>query len=341
MRLAIHTMRPTANFGLWGADFASNLDVIRHAEALGFDSVWTAEASGTDAVTPLAFIAAHTRTIKVGTAIMQMAGRTPTLTAMTAATIDALSGGRFLLGLGTSGPAVVEGWHCQAYGKPLVRTKEYVDIVRKTLARTMPVVHHGEYYDVPYTGRGATGLAHPIKLMIRPKRRRIPIYLAAMAPRNLELAFRIADGIIPAFYSPYRERQFFDGVTKGTRTVDLSPFVTVIMGNDLRRCRDLAKPGIAFWVGGMGARGLNFYNRLIARLGFAQAAAKIQELYVSERRAEAAAAVPDALVDEVTLIGPREHIAEQLATWKASSVTTMILMCADPRAMETIAELVL
>ncbi len=341
MRLAIHAMRPTANFGLWGNDMEANIAMVRHAESLGYDSVWTAEASGTDAVVPLAWLAASTKTIKLGTAVMQMAARTPTLAAMTAATVDLLSGGRFMLGLGAGGPAVVEGWHCQAYGQPLARTAEYVEVVRKVLARTSAVVHHGEYYDIPYQRDDATGLAHPIRLMFRPKRRKLPIYLAAMGPKNLQLAYQIADGIVPAFYSPWREKEFFEGVDRGTRTVELAPQVSIMMGDNLAACRDRVRGGLAFWIGGMGARGLNFYNRLISRLGFEEVARSVQDLYMSEHRMEAAAAIPDELIDEVALVGPREHVAEQLEVWKESSATTMILMAAEPKALEAVAELVL
>jgi F420-dependent oxidoreductase-like protein len=341
MQLGIHTMKPTANFGLWGSDIATNIAMIKRAEALGFDSVWTAEASGTDAIAPLAWIAGHTTTMKIGTGIMQMAARTPTLTAMTAATLDHLSGGRFILGVGAGGPAVVEGWHCQAYGNPVQRSDEYIRIVRQTLARSAPVVHHGEHYDIPYTGPGTTGLANPIKLMIRPKRKKLPIYLAAMGPKNLNLAFRVADGIVPAFYSPWREKEFFDGVERGNRPVEIAPFVPITMGDDLAACRDASRMGLAFWIGAMGARGLNFYNRHIARLGFEDAARKVQDLYMLERRTEAAAAIPDQLIDEVTLVGPKEHIRDQLEAWKESSVTTMILTSAEPRGLHTIAELML
>jgi F420-dependent oxidoreductase-like protein len=263
------------------------------------------------------------------------------MTAMTAATLDMLSGGRFMLGLGPGGPAVVEGWHCQAYGEPLARTVEYVDIVRRVLARSGPLVHHGDYYDIPYEGDGALGLANPIRMMNRPKRRKLPIYLAAMGPKNVSLAYKIADGIIPAFYSPWREKEFFDGVERGTRNVELAPFVAVVMGDDLAECRDRARGALAFWIGGMGARGLNFYNRHVTRLGFGDAARKVQDLYMSERRLEAAAAIPDQLIDEVSLVGTRERIADQLEAWKESAVTTMILTGADRPAMETVAELVL
>jgi F420-dependent oxidoreductase-like protein len=341
MKLALHAMKTTANFGCWGNDLQANLDVIREAEALGYESVWTAEASGTDAVVPLAWLSGQTSTIKLGTAVMQMAARSPANTAQTAATLDLFSQGRFLLGLGASGPAVVEAWHSQPYGKPVARTAEYVDIVRTILARVGPITHHGEYYDIPYERADSTGLANPIKLMFRPKRRKIPIYLAAMGPKNLTLAYRIADGILPAFYSPFREREFFDGVERGTRAIDVAPFVTVVMGDDLDICRDKARAGLAFWIGGMGARGLNFYNKLFARLGFPEDARRVQDLYMKERRIEAAAAISDQFIDEIALIGSKARIADQLEAWKESSVTTLILMSADRNALQTVAEIVL
>jgi F420-dependent oxidoreductase-like protein len=341
MRLGLNTVRATVNFGLWGSGAAPNVEVVQLAERLGYDSVWTAEASGTDAVGPLAWLAAHTSTIKVGTGIMQMTARAPTTTAMTAATLDLLSGGRFLLGLGASGPAVVEGWHGEPYGKPLDRTREYVKIVRAALAR-QAVEHAGEHYQVPNRGPDALQLGQPVKLMFRPRRASIPIYLAAMGPRNVQLAYEIADGVIPAFYSPHREDAFFsfcDG--RPDRAIDLAPFVPVALGADHQACRDRLKPGLAFWLGGMGAGGLNFYNRFISRLGYEAAAREVQKLFTGGQRARAAAAVPDALVDEVALCGPREAVAEQLEAWKASSVTTMILQGADVPAITTLAELLL
>ncbi|HEY7137365.1 MAG TPA: LLM class F420-dependent oxidoreductase [Acidimicrobiia bacterium] len=341
MQLGIHAMKGNANFGGLGRDLRANLAAIIEAEALGYSTVWTAEASGTDAVVPLTWIAAHTSKIRLGTGVMQMAARTPPMTAATAATLDLLSEGRVVLGLGASGPAVVEGWHCQPYGNPLTRAEEYVAIVRKVLARSAPVVHHGDCYDIPYTKDDATGLANPIRLMFRPKRRRIPIYLAAMGPRNLNLANKIADGIVPAFYSPVRETAFWDGVDPPPEGFDISPFVTVAMGDDLTRCRDYVRGGLAFWIGAMGARGRNFYNRLAVRLGFADAAHQVQSLYMSERRLEAAAAIPDELIDEVALVGPRERIRDQLEAWKASRVTTMIIMAPDAHTMRAVAELAL
>jgi len=341
MKLGLQMMRATVNFGLWGSGPEKNIEVAKLAEGLGYHSLWTAEASGTDAVAPLAWVAAHTETIAIGTAIMQMTARTPTATAMTAATLDLLSKGRFLLGLGVSGPAVVEGWHATAYGRPLARTREYVRIVRDVWAR-QPLDVHGRYYDLPYRGEDGTGLAEPIHLMFRPRRRSIPIYLAAMGPRNVALAYEIADGVMPAFYSPYREDAFFAFADERPhRRIELAPFVPVAMGRDVDVCRARLKPGLAFWLGGMGAKSLNFYNNFVSRLGFADAAREVQKHYTSGNRARAAAAVPDALVDEVALFGPRERIADQLAAWKESSVTTMILNGADVDAIVAIGELAL
>lgn len=341
MRLGLQTMRSTVNFGMWGSGAQPNVDVVRLAESLGYHSVWTAEASGTDAVTPLAWLAANTSTIRIGTAIMQMSARPPTTTAMTAATLDLLSEGRFVLGLGVSGPMVVEGWHGERFGTAIDKTREYVNIVRTALSR-QPVRHDGAYYTIPYTAADGTGLSEPVRMMFRPRRALLPIYLAAMGPRNVALAHEIADGVIPAFYSPYREDEFFSGVDRERRRrIDVAPFVAVAIGPDVQVCRDRLKPGLAFWLGGMGARGLNFYNSFIARLGYPEAAAVVQQLYTSGRRSEAAAAVPDALVDEISLCGPRERIKERLEAWTSSSVTTMILNGVDVPAIQTMAELVL
>jgi F420-dependent oxidoreductase-like protein len=273
---------------------------------------------------------------------MQMTARTPTMTAMTAATLDLLSRGRFILGLGVSGPAVVEGWHAQRYGSPIARTREYVQIIRTVWARQRLDLR-GCYYRVPYDQPDGTGLGEPIRLMFRPRRPSLPIYLAAMGPRNVSLAYEIADGLIPAFYSPHREEAFFQfsGSVPPKRKIELAPFVPVAMGPDLQACRDLLKPGLAFWIGGMGAKGLNFYNRFISRLGFAEAADSVQRSYTQGHRMEAVRAIPDALVDEIALCGPRLHVAEQLEAWKRSSVTTMILNGASVDAIVAIAELLL
>jgi F420-dependent oxidoreductase-like protein len=335
-------MRLGLNLAYSGPSAADNVELVQFAESLGYHSVWTAEAYGSDAVVPLTWLGAHTSTIKLGTGIMQMPGRSPAMTAMTAATLDAYSGGRMLLGLGLSGPQVAEGWHGVPYGKPLGKTREYVEIVRAVLARDAPLEHHGEHYDIPYTGPDATGLGKPLKSILHP-RKDIPIYLAAIGPKNVALAAEIADGWLPIFFSPARWREVF-GASVGERdlsTFDIAPTATVVLGDDVDACRSMVKPFLALYVGGMGARGRNFYNDLACRYGFEGAAKEIQDLYLDGKKAEAAAAVPDSLVDAVALCGPKGRVAELVEEWKASPVTTMIVGAAQREALELMAELVL
>src|SRR2546421_2840474 len=311
------------------------------AEGLGYDSAWAAEAWGTDAVSVLAWLGASTTTIKLGSAIMQIPGRTPANTAMTAATLDLLSGGRFLLGLGTSGPQVVEGWHGRPWGKPLVKTREYVEIVRAALRREV-VEHHGDHYRIPYDGPDATGLGKPLKLMVRPLRADIPIYLAAIAPKNVALAAEIADGWLPLFVHPERFGEAFGRSLAGARDgFEIAATVSVLVGDDVQALRDLLKPHIALYVGGMGAKGKNFYNSLVRRYGWEAEAERIQELYLGGQQREAIAAVPDELVDAVALVGPKERIADRLAAWRETAVTTLIVGSPQPEALDVMAGLVL
>jgi len=314
------------------------IGLAQEAERLGFHSAWAAEAWGTDAVTVVAWLAATTSKINVGTAIMQLPGRSPANTAMTAATLDLLSGGRFLLGLGTSGPQVVEGWHGEAWGKPLGKTREYVQIVRKALARET-LEHHGEHYDIPYSGPGATGLGKPLKLMMRPLRADIPIYIAALGPKNVELAFEIADGWIPIFFSPEHARDAFGFDSRNG--FDISPSAHVVVTDDVEAGRDFVRPILGLYIGGMGARGKNFYNALVRRYGYEAEAEKIQQLYLDGKQREAIAAVPDALVDDVALVGSRERIADRLDAWRESGATTLLCSTHDVNALRTMAELVL
>jgi F420-dependent oxidoreductase-like protein len=334
------------NLNYSGAGLSLDMAKILEAERLGYASVWTAEAYGSDAVTPAAWIAARTERIHVGTGIMQIPARTPAMTAMTAMTLDALSGGRFRLGLGVSGPQVVEGWHGQPFGKPLVKTREYVEIVRAVLRREKPVEFRGEYYRIPYTGADATGLGKPLRSILH-GRADLPIYLAAVGPKNVALAAEIAEGWIPVFFSARRAAMFREWLDAGFKArggaparFDVMPMVAVVVGDDTAACRAAVKPRLALYVGGMGARGRNFYNDIAHRYGYEDAAKRIQDLYLGGRKDEAAAAVPDALVDEVALCGPRERIREQLAEWKASGVTT-IMVSGDSPAVRTMAELVL
>ena len=343
-------MRLGLNLGYqdWGSNVAGAVTLAQEAERLGFHSIWTAEAYGTDAVTPLAWMMANTETINFGPAIMQMPARTP---AMTAATLDMMSGGRFLLGLGLSGPQVVEGWHGQPYGKPLAKTREYVEIVRAVLARDAPLEHHGPHYDIPYTGADATGLGKALKLIVHPRRAEIPIYLAAIGPKNVALAAEIADGWLPIFFAPEKyETTYADSLRSGfaradgakdPESFDIAPTVTVVVGDDVEMLRGFVKPMIALYVGGMGARGRNFYNDLACRMGYEGPAKEIQDLYLDGKKPEAAELVPDELVDEIALIGPKERIADRLEAWKDSEVTTMIAAAQQPEALQIMAELVL
>jgi F420-dependent oxidoreductase-like protein len=338
-------MRLGLNLGYWGAGPNDSVALAQEAERLGFDSVWTAESYGSDALTPLIWIGALTSRIKLGTGILQMPARTPAMTAMTAATLDHLSGGRVLLGLGLSGPQVVEGWHGQPYGKPLARTREYIEIVRRILAREAPLDFQGEEYHVPI--QGGTGLGKPLKLIIHPLRANIPIYLAAIGPKNIELAGEIADGWLPVWFSPAKEQAYLEPLQAGlarrtsSEPFDLAATAMVMVGDDAAACRNFIKPMLALYVGGMGARGRNFYFDLACRYGYEAAATEIQDHYLAGRKFEAAAAVPDALVDEVALCGPKERIAELLTTWKASRVTTLICGAKQPEALRVMAELLL
>ena len=336
--------------GYSGATIQLPIEMIKAADRLGYYAVWTAEAYGSDAVTPLAWLGAQTEQIKLGSAIMQMPARTPAMTAMTAITLDQLSGGRMLLGLGLSGPQVVEGWHGRPYGRPLAKSREYVSIVRNILAREQPLEHTGAHYQIPYRGDDATGLGKPLKSIIH-GRADMPIYLASIGPKNVRLTAEIADGWLPIFFSP----RHFDAVygemvaegfarsktKKSLDTFDIAPTVSVAMGDDVDACRASIKPMLALYVGGMGARGKNFYYDLVCRYGFEDAAAQIRDHFLAGRRAEAVAAVPDELVDEIALCGPRERIAERLTLWENSAITTMNIATHDVETVEIMAELVL
>ena len=324
-----------------GTNPADLFPLVQEAERLGFDSVWVAEAWGTDAVSVLGWLAAKTERIKLGSAIMQIPGRTPANTAMTAATLDLLSGGRFLLGLGTSGPQVVEGWHGQPWGKPLGKTREYVEIVRAALRREV-VEQEGEHYRIPWDGPGATGLGKPLKLMLRPLRADIPIYLAALGPKNVALAAEIADGWLPIFVTPERFDDAFGASLAGAPAgFEIAATVSVLVGDDVAALHDALRPHVALYVGGMGAKGRNFYNALVRRYGWEEEAERIQELYLAGKQREAIAAVPDELVDAVSLVGPKERIAERLEAWRETPVTTLVLGTPQPEALQVLAELVL
>jgi F420-dependent oxidoreductase-like protein len=340
-------MRLGLNIGYSGSQFSLNMPLILEAEKLGFHSVWSAEAYGSDAVTPAVWIAAQTKKIHVGTGIMQMPARTPAMAAMTAMTLDHLSGGRFLMGIGASGPQVVEGWHGAAYGNPIGRAREYIEILRKVWAREAPLEHRGKHYQIPYRGEGASGLGKPLKSILHG--RQIPIYVAAIGPKSVEQTAEIADGWLPIFYSPHRniykdalEAGFRKaGGGKTLRSFDVAPSVTVIQGDDVSACLGFIKPMLALYVGGMGARGKNFYNDLACRYGYEAEAKKIQDLYLAGQKGEAIAAVPDKLADEISLVGPPERIKDRFAAWKESGATTLICALQQPEAMRTMAEAIL
>jgi len=341
-------MRLGLTAGSFGPQLHIDFDLIREAESLGYDSVWTAEAYGNDAIVPLAFMAARTQRIGLGTAIMQMPARTPAMTAMTAMTLDALSSGRFRLGLGPSGPQVVEGWHGVPYGRPLTRTREYVTIVRKILERKEPLEHKGYHYEIPYRGEGASGLGKPLKSILH-GRPDMKIYTAAISPNGLRCAGEVADGVFPVWMSPEKAHVVEEHIQAGLAEAggrrredfDLAPFVTCIVGDDLDRCRGPVRGMLALYIGGMGARSKNFYNDYARRLGYEEAAEKIQDLFLAGKKGEAMAAVPDALVDEVSLLGPRERIAERVEAWKASPVDTILIGTGQPEAVRLMAELLL
>jgi F420-dependent oxidoreductase-like protein len=310
------------------------LELAREAEGLGYDSAWAAEAWGVDAITPLAWLGAQTTTLKLGTAIMQLPGRSPANAAMTAVTLDLLSGGRFLMGLGTSGPQVVEGWHGQEWGKPLGKTREYVDIVR-TILRRERLEHHGEHYDIPV--QGGTGLGKPLKLMARPLRSDIPIYLAAIGPKAVEQTFEIADGWLPIFWSPEKARTVFP-VDRAREGFDVAATAPAIVTDDVESARNMLKEYYSFYIGGMGARGKNFYNDLFTRYGYEAEASEIQDLFLDGKQREAAAKVPDSFVDEVALVGSVERIRDRLAAWRESGATTLLVSTRDAATLRGVAE---
>lgn len=341
-------MRLGFNVGYSGSKLEIPMDLVQEADRLGYHVCWTSEAYGSDAITPLAWIGAHTQHIRLGTAIMQMPARTPAMTAMTAMSLDALSGGRMMLGLGLSGPQVVEGWHGVAYGKPLARTREYVEILRQIFAREAPLAYHGDHYIIPYAGADATGLGKPLKSILH-ARADMPIYIASIGPKNVELTAEIADGWLPIFYSPERYPDYFKaqvdaGLAKAGKSqasFDIAPSVQVVMEDDLAMAYNVVRPQLALYIGGMGAKGKNFYNELAVRYGFEEAAATIQDLFLAGQKAEAMAAVPDALIDAVALVGSKARIKDRLQLWQNSEVTTLNIQTFDLNTVRTMAELVL
>ena len=317
------------------------------AEALGLDSVWTAEAYGSDAFGPLAWWGSRTRRVRLGTGIAQMAARTPTATAMQAITLDHLSGGRFVLGLGASGPQVVEGWYGQPYRRPLARTREYVDVVRQVVARERPVTYDGEFYRLPLPAdaQGATGIGKPLKPTVHPLRREIPIVLAAQGPKNVALAAEIADGWMAGFYAPRMDAEFRELLAGGfaarseerslASSFEVLATVPVVVRDDVEQAADVIRPHIALYAGGMGAKEANFHKASLDRLGYKDALDEVQDLYLAGRRDDAARAVPLELVEEIALVGPADKVRHDLARWENTALTTMLVQ-GDPASLLTV-----
>jgi F420-dependent oxidoreductase-like protein len=319
--------------GPW--DFVS---LAQQAESLGFESVWTAEAYGSDAFSPLCWIGAHTSRIKLGTGVTQISARTPACVAMTASTIDHMSNGRLILGIGVSGPQVVEGWYGMPFGKPFTRTREFIEILRKIWEREGPVTYDGKYYQLPYNGPGSVGLGKPLKLITHPLRRHIPIYLGAEGPKNVKLATEIADGWLPLFFSPYRPEVYAESLALLRPGFEIACTAQVVVGDDVASCLIPVKWMLAFYIGGMGAKDKNFHMNIMGRMGFEKEVHEVQRLFLEGDRAAAADAVPDQLADEISLVGPPGRIKERLEMWKKSPVTKLLAGTQDPNALKALAE---
>ncbi|MFJ8080854.1 LLM class F420-dependent oxidoreductase [Streptomyces sp. NPDC096205] len=331
-------MRLGLALGYWGrGPDPGHIALAQEAERLGYDSVWTAESWGSDAFTPLAWIAAHTSRVRLGTAVAQMAARSPTATAMHALTLDHLSGGRMMLGLGLSGPQVVEGWYGRPFPRsPLTATREYVDVVRQVLRRERPVELHGRFHPLPYDGPDATGLGRPLKAITHPLRPDLPVLLGAEGPKNIAQTTRIADGWLPLYWSPTRPLVGADDLPEGFL---VAPMAQVRVCEDVTEGLRPVKAMLGFYIGGMGHAARNFHADLMARMGYADEARRIQDLFLSGRREEAVAAVPDAFADEISLVGPRERIAQRLELWRAGPVTDLLALAPDPETLRVLAEL--
>ena len=335
-------MKLGLQFGYWTAAPRPARELVAAATAaedLGFDSIWTGESWSSDAFSPLAAVAAATSRVKLCTGIAQISARTPTAMAMHAMTLDGLSEGRACLGIGVSGPQVVEGWYGRPFSKPLARTREYIQIVRDAIARAEPVTSDGVHYPLPYRGEGALGLGKPLKMITHPLRSEIPIFLGAEGPKNVALAAEVADGWVPLYYSPYRTDVYkanLDAVKPG---FEIAVNVFVNVNDDVSEALWPVKATLGFYIGGMGAKTKNFHTELMARMGFEEAAHRIQDLFFEGKRDEAILAVPDAFADEISLVGPKERIAERLDAWRATPVTTMLIGGGDEPTMRLLADL--
>ena len=328
--------------GYWGAGPDPKLvNIAQEAEKLGYDAVFTAEAWGSDVFTPLAWIGAHTEKIRLGTGIAQLSARAPTAAAMAALTLDHLSGGRVILGLGVSGPQVVEGWYGKPFGKPLSRTREYVNIIRQVFNREGPVENNGDHYPLPYTGEGSWGLGKPLKSITHPLRKDLPIFLGAEGPKNVAMTAEIADGWLPLYYSPYRQEVYSDQIKDAKPGFEIMQGITVIINDNVEEALVPLKHSLALYIGGMGAKSRNFHNELVKRMGFEEAAERIQDLYLAGKKDEAMLAVPTELADEISLVGSVDRIKDRLNAWRETPVSSLLVSTRSMGELRTFAELVL
>ncbi|HSS12120.1 MAG TPA: LLM class F420-dependent oxidoreductase [Acidimicrobiales bacterium] len=344
-------MKLGLQLGYWGGQPPTDaMAKITEADRLGFDAVFTAESWGSDCFTPLAWWGSHTLRIKLGTSIVQLSARTPTATAMAALTLDHLSSGRLILGLGVSGPQVVEGWYGQPFGKPLARTREYVDIVRQVFARQTPVTSDGPHYPLPYRGPNSLGLGKPLRPIVHPLRADLPIWLGAEGPKNVALCAEIADGWLPLYYAPrlvetYRawlgEGFARPGARRTAETFEIATNCNVVVTDDVDAALNAMKPGLGFYVGGMGARDMNFHKDLFARMGYEKEADEIQRLFFEGKRDEAIATVPSQAVDDISLVGPAGKIRDALPQWEEAGVTTLVIGASSLDQLRTVAEVIL
>lgn len=326
--------------GYWGRGMPEGLvDLAVAAEEAGFDAVWSAESWGSDAFSPLVLIAARTERIKLGTGVVQISARTPTAVAMHAVTLDHISRGRVILGLGVSGPQVVEGWYGQPFGRPMARTREYVEVLRRVFARAEPLQFDGDHHRHPYDGPGATGLGKPLKIMTHPLRP-IPIWIGAEGPRNVAQTAAIADGWLPLYYSPFRPEVYADSLAGARPGFEIAVNATLRVGPDVEEALWPIKTVLAFYIGGMGARGQNYHTELMARMGYEQAARAVQDLFLAGRRDEAVAAVPSEFADEISLVGPVERIKDRLQAWASTPVTMLNVSARTPEECRQAADLV-
>ena len=329
-------------WGYWGARPPSDLvSLTQEAERLGFDTVWSAESWGSDAFSPLVYLAAHTERIRLGTGIVQLAARTPTATAMHAVTLDHLSNGRLILGLGVSGPQVVEGWYGQPSRRPLARTREYVEVLRSVFAREGYLSYDGEFYQHPFSGEGSQGLGKPLKVMTHPLRSDIPIFIGAEGPKNVTQTCEIADGWLPLYYSPYRPEVYADDIAGRPEGFEIAVYVVLQVTDDVEAGLIPVKTNIALYIGGMGAKGQNYHTRLMARMGFEEEALRIQDLFLAGKRDEAVAAVPTEFADEISLVGPSERIRDRMQAWEDSPVTMLNVSTRSPDDLRQVAEIAL